>query len=334
MRRAIRAQTDTGGQRNGLNEPFITVVLCTYDRPRRLAEFLAGMAGQTMDRSRFELVVVDDGSSPPVAPVVEPFLSRLPIRLFRQANAGVARSRNAGAGQARGRFLAFTDDDNQLPPDWLERLAARCRRDPDALIGGHTVNANDNDLYARASMMILDVAYRWHNTDPFAPRFFHGGNMTVSRQGFLELGGFDPRYGKAGAEDRGFCASWAAAERPLVYAPEVTVVHAHYHLNLRAFWIQHRGYGRGARIYHQLHTGRSAPVPLRRQLAFYGMLLAAPFRHGQRLGWRALPVLALLVISRLANCAGFFAEARRDSDLRPVPRPSGSPDQSNPAGER
>ncbi len=52
-------------------------------------------------------------------------------------------------------------------------------------------------------MMIL-TAYRWHNTDPFPPRFFHGGNMTVSRQGFLELGGFDPRYGKAGAEDRGF----------------------------------------------------------------------------------------------------------------------------------
>ncbi len=41
-----------------------------------------------MDRSRFELVVVDDGSSPPVAPVVEPFLSRLPIRLFRQAQRG------------------------------------------------------------------------------------------------------------------------------------------------------------------------------------------------------------------------------------------------------
>jgi len=302
-----------------LDTPLLSVVMCTCNRPRQLAEFLAFMAVQTMDRADFELVIVDDGSTPPVAPVLEPFLAQLSLRPFRQANAGVARARNAGVRRARGRFVAFVDDDNQPPPDWLEKLAARCRRDGDALIGGRTLNALASNPYARASQLILDAAYRWHNDGPAGPRFFHGGNMAVAREAFLEVGGFDPRYGRAGAEDRGFCACWAAGGGRLVYAPEIVVFHAH-HLGLRTFWKQHRGCGRGAWLFLRLHRERLAPVPLGRQLAFYRLLLAAPFSAPHR-GWDSFPLLVLLLLSRLANFAGYYAEALR-------------PQEQVPAGER
>jgi GT2 family glycosyltransferase len=57
-------------------------------------------------------------------------------------------------------------------------------------------------------------------------RFFAGNNITVPRTGYLELGGFDERFGRAFAEDREFCVRWRAQGRKLVYAPEVILYHA------------------------------------------------------------------------------------------------------------
>ena len=70
-------------------------------------------------QDRFEVIVVDDGSEPPMDSVVSFFRDRLELVLLSQANSGPAAARNTGAAQAKGKFLAFTDDDCTPAPDWL-----------------------------------------------------------------------------------------------------------------------------------------------------------------------------------------------------------------------
>ena len=102
-----------------MENPSFSIVIASYRRPGPLAACLQSLAQLDYPRDRFEAVVVDDGSQPSLAPVVEAARGPLEVRFLRQKNAGPATARNTGAAQARGRFLAFTDDDCAPSPDWL-----------------------------------------------------------------------------------------------------------------------------------------------------------------------------------------------------------------------
>jgi glycosyltransferase involved in cell wall biosynthesis len=94
--------------------PLVSVIVPTRDRPALLAEALASLAAQTL--SDFECLVVDDGGTHGVA---LPADAR--FRLVRRDwSGGAAAARNTGIAEARGRYVAFLDDDDRYLP---ERLA-------------------------------------------------------------------------------------------------------------------------------------------------------------------------------------------------------------------
>lgn len=106
----------------------VSVVVPTRDRTTRLLLTLTALGHQTLDRERFEIVLVDDAPDPGA---VEQVLSALPdregppIRRAATGGRGAARARNAGAGLARGEVLLFLDDDTLATPRLLEaHLAA------------------------------------------------------------------------------------------------------------------------------------------------------------------------------------------------------------------
>ena len=88
-----------------------TVIVPTYNRRRLLELTLDSLAGQDLPRDRFEVLVVDDGSSDDTADVVREFEDRLDLRYFYQPDEGyrVARARNVGIRHARGEICVFVD---------------------------------------------------------------------------------------------------------------------------------------------------------------------------------------------------------------------------------
>jgi|GEM_PF-3900470 len=93
-------------------KPEASVVLTTCNRPEMLKIVLEGFAEQTAPRSQWELIVVDDGSEPPVREMVESFSDRVNVRYIHQANAGLAAARNTGIRAASGSIILFHDDDD------------------------------------------------------------------------------------------------------------------------------------------------------------------------------------------------------------------------------
>jgi hypothetical protein len=107
-----------------MTSPALSVIICTHN-PRReyLERALAGLAGQTLARDRWELILVDNASTPKVSSWFD--VNRAPQpRLIEEAQLGLTHARLRGARETTGETLIFVDDDNVLAADYLEQADA------------------------------------------------------------------------------------------------------------------------------------------------------------------------------------------------------------------
>jgi GT2 family glycosyltransferase len=287
--------------------PSFSVIVPTYSRPAELAACLRALSALRYPRSRFEVIVVDDGSPCYPEDIVAAARSELDLQLVRTSRGGPAAARNAGAACARGTFLAFTDDDCVPAGDWLETLARRFETSPDQAIAGRKENVFIENAYSMASQLITDAACNHFNADPRRASFCSTSNLAVPASIFRELKGFDPTFRTA--EDREFGDRLRRAGHPLTYAPEILVYHAHS-LSLGALVAQHFHFGRGAFRFHEMSSrGRGSRLP-RPDWRFYASLVRSPFPR-ERLP-RAVWIATLILGAQAANLAGFVGQAIRD----------------------
>jgi glycosyltransferase involved in cell wall biosynthesis len=100
--------------------PLVSVVVPTFDRPELLARALTSIQEQTLDS--IEIIVVNDGGCG-VESVVEKRDGGSNISYVRHdRNRGLAASRNTGIKMARGKYIAYLDDDDLFYPQHLETL--------------------------------------------------------------------------------------------------------------------------------------------------------------------------------------------------------------------
>jgi glycosyltransferase involved in cell wall biosynthesis len=128
--------------------PAVSIIVPTYNRAQVLADTLRAILAQTFPD--FEAIVVDDGSPDGTAAAVEA-LGDARIRYRRIANTGrPAGPRNIGLAMARGRYIAFCDDDDPWFPAKLARQVAYLESHPQAGL----VCCNAEDFPARGALNI------------------------------------------------------------------------------------------------------------------------------------------------------------------------------------
>ncbi len=181
-------------------KPLISVVVCSYDRPRQLAVCLDTLSEQQGDRDSFEVIVVDNKPDDSTRQLVDRYRSTLPILYIAEPVAGLSHARNRGWRLARGEYVAFVDDDCKVPREWL-RIAMRIVRDvsPTAF-GGPYYTFYDSpkppwflDRYASHEQgtegRLLD-----------RNEYLDGANMAFRRSVLADIGGFDAKLGMSGAK--------------------------------------------------------------------------------------------------------------------------------------
>jgi glycosyltransferase involved in cell wall biosynthesis len=300
-----------------MSDPAVSVVIPTRDRPRQLEACLRSLS--RLEHPQFEVVVADDGATP-LSGVVESAGCRLEVTVLRTGGRGPAAARNAALERASGDVIAFTDDDCIPRPDWLSALTRRLLEQPDALVGGATVNGRVESACSAASQLIVDLAHAHFNADPSAPRFFATNNVAAHAETLRRVGRFDIRF--RCSEDRELCDRWLHTGRPLVLAPDAVVEH-HHELSLPAFARQHFGYGRGAYLFERERRRRGSGS-LTGDLGFHarlpGRVRAAVAGKGPR---ERIALLSLLALWQVSYAAGFAHEAARQLIRAepPPPRP-------------
>lgn len=99
---------------------LVTVIVPAFNAAQTIARTLSSVFAQT--HAKLEVLVVDDGSTDSTAQIVATMARTEPrLRLIRQPNSGVAKARNAGLHQARGRYTAWLDADDLWHPTKIEK---------------------------------------------------------------------------------------------------------------------------------------------------------------------------------------------------------------------
>lgn len=111
---------------------FISVVLCTHNpRPAYLERVMAALRDQTLPRSSWELLIVDNRSDQPLETQVD--LSwHEDARCVREEILGLSHARCRGIRESKGEIMVFVDDDNVLESDYLEQALLISQQQPRA----------------------------------------------------------------------------------------------------------------------------------------------------------------------------------------------------------
>lgn len=107
--------------------PLVSVVIPTYNRARIIRKALDTALAQTYEN--IEIIVVDDGSTDDTETALADYADK--IRYIKQSNQGASAARNHGIREARGKYIAFLDSDDQWLPHKLERQVALMESQPD-----------------------------------------------------------------------------------------------------------------------------------------------------------------------------------------------------------
>jgi glycosyltransferase involved in cell wall biosynthesis len=142
-------------------EPVVSVILPTYNRPEFLVRALMSLVDQSF--RNFEVVMVNDAGQA-LEPVLAQFAGRLNITYVRHAtNRGLPAARNTGLGVARGRYIAYLDDDDWYRSDHIESLVEPLRT------GVYKVACSDSLLIleAKTAAGYQPVRQLLHRSTPF-----------------------------------------------------------------------------------------------------------------------------------------------------------------------
>jgi hypothetical protein len=210
------------------------VVIPTHQRRDLLLQVLAALAVQTIDRERFDVTVVCDGCRDGSATAAQQAATDgaaagLILRALDQPHAGAATARNHGARQSTGDLLLFLDDDMIAAPDLLAvHLEEHFAHPGGIVLGNLPVHPESPPSYLTTGLQ------RWAERrnrrlsradGPLPPDEVLTGQMSMSRQTFDLLGGFDTRFtagGTFGGED--IELGWRARHRGISVRYAATAV--------------------------------------------------------------------------------------------------------------
>jgi glycosyltransferase involved in cell wall biosynthesis len=218
----------------------ITVILCTYNRCRSLANALGSLAASEVPESvTWEVLVVDNNSKDRTREVTEEFCRRYPdrFRYLFEPRQGKSYALNAAILEARGHILAFTDDDVLVAPTWLQNVTAPLDSGEWAGVGGRILIARElvcpnwltfEGEYNQGGVLALfdlDGSAREISKPPY------GANMSFRKEMFQKHGTFRTDLGRCAEsllsnEDTEFGRRLVESGEHLWYEPSAVVYHA------------------------------------------------------------------------------------------------------------
>lgn len=217
---------------------LLSVIVPTRNRSTQLSGLIDSLLKQSSTAIEWEIVIVDNGSTDDTEIVVinKQRCAEVPIKYVLESEPGLHRGRHRGAIEARGKYLAYLDDDMLVSPTWIQGIS---------LIESGVANA-----------VVGKIVPKWEQTPPewllrfigSGPSFgylglidygnmpcpcqdLYGGNFFISKKLFFELGGVHPdgmppellRY--RGDGETGLWHKFSASGLSLWFDPEALVEH-------------------------------------------------------------------------------------------------------------
>jgi succinoglycan biosynthesis protein ExoM len=285
---------------------LLSVCICTYKRPEGLRTALASVVAQVLPASaRLEVVVVDNDPLASAQSAFNQVKAANPCVQLVYANVttpGVSFARNRCLREASGDWIAFIDDDEVAPVNWLAALL------------------NTAQVYGAGAVFgLVQPVYETELPDWLAdgggierPRYSTGteiswgdartGNVLMTRRLAAAVGKFDTRFAKTGGEDSFFFATAMHLGFRLVWCDEATVSETVPMSRMTKKWIIQRAFF-GGRTFVRLHAAIDGRLAYFKWFA-HGMAMLALLALPTLLTWLLRRKGWLLQVRKLAGAAG------------------------------
>ena len=169
--------------------PLVSVIVPTYNRPLLLREALCSILAQSF--KDFEIIVVNDAGCE-VDSIIKPLkLQGRILSLRHEVNRGLGAARNTGVRAARGRYIAYLDDDDRFYPQHLQTLVDFLRAHPGTVAYTDALRARQEHLQGRWIVTQRELLYShdWDN-DKILMHNFVPVLCFMHEKAFLEKSGF------------------------------------------------------------------------------------------------------------------------------------------------
>ena len=223
------------GIRGKRPRPDFSVIIPTYNRCAVLTTCLAALEAQSLAKDRFEVIVIDDGSSDGTEHLCRGLRMPFPLVYLRQTNAGAGAARQRGTEAARGEYLLLFNDDTLATPGLLaEHLAVQRQHSQEkCAVGGHfrypaeaRKRALSSYFATRPFLFPQTTMAAGFYTDP---KYFTSCNLSIRREAVLQAGSFDPQFRVA--EDTELGVRLAQQGYRILFHPAALAWHDHLNNN-------------------------------------------------------------------------------------------------------
>jgi len=256
-----------------MDELFLSVVVCTYNRVDFLKKCLESLL-QQRNAPSYEIIIVDNNSNDSTASFVHSYSdqSKLPVRYIFEPVQGLSKARNSGVKVARGKFVAFIDDDATASEDWVHAIEEGATSFPEFAVQSGPVRGNFEipkpawlSSKIDFAISIGDFPNEFREKRAGEPVF--GGNMAIRHDVFDQIGGFLETLGRVGtnllaAEEVEYCERLSQNKYIILNNPKMEIRHWIPKSRLVKFYVRNRMYwnGRSIAVWDRL---RRRPVILR-----------------------------------------------------------------------
>lgn len=216
------------------NEIDVSVIIPAKNASAFLPVCFGALVLQQFPADRWEVILVDNGSTDKTIEIALTYKDRLNLRVVEMPAGYISAARNRGAALAHGQVLAFLDADCSPDRDWLMRATAASS--PRAIVGA----------FYRIPPLSSWIARAWYGHDekekhgrvPFVP----SGDLIVLKATFLATGGFDEALETN--EDYDICRRALKAGIDVIAYPDLTVTHFGTPQTLVSFYRKQRWHGK------------------------------------------------------------------------------------------
>ena len=182
----------------------LSVIIPTRNRSVLLDKTLQSISAQTFSADRFEVIIVDNGSTDETPAIANRYRATLKnLKYFYEANPGLHVGRHCGLRESQGSILTYADDDIEAFPTWIEGIYESFLQEDVGIVGGKDVPLYEapppawvNDLWEINSygkfmsyFSLLDFGDKVMEIDP---DFVFGCNFSIRKSLLTQIGGFHP----------------------------------------------------------------------------------------------------------------------------------------------